>query len=97
MTARQQIARLLPLVLLVVLGAGITHRRAGAHLPGVHPARRDPRRRPPSRPATRGTWPAPARPTHHQQTPATAGESLANTARNTQAHDHPSRTNESVH
>ncbi len=26
-------------------GAGITHRRAGAHLPGVHPARRDPRRR----------------------------------------------------
>jgi IS605 OrfB family transposase len=25
--------------------AGITHRRAGAHLPGVHPARRDPRRR----------------------------------------------------
>jgi len=26
--------------------AGITHRRAGAHLPGVHPARRDPRRRP---------------------------------------------------
>jgi IS605 OrfB family transposase len=27
-------------------GAEITHRRAGAHLPGVHPARRDPRRRP---------------------------------------------------
>jgi IS605 OrfB family transposase len=26
--------------------ARITHRRAGAHLPGVHPARRDPRRRP---------------------------------------------------
>jgi len=25
--------------------AGITHRRAGSHLPGVHPARRDPRRR----------------------------------------------------
>jgi IS605 OrfB family transposase len=35
-------------------GQGITHRRAGAHLPGVHPARRDPRRRPPSRPAPRG-------------------------------------------
>jgi hypothetical protein len=35
-------------------GAGITHRRTGAHLPGVHPARRDPRRRPPSRPAARG-------------------------------------------
>ena len=45
--------------------AGITHRRAGAHLPGVHPARRDPRRRPPSRPAaTRAPGrhrPAPAR------------------------------------
>ncbi len=35
-------------------GAGITHRRAGRHLPGVHPARRDPRRRPSSRPAPRG-------------------------------------------
>jgi transposase len=35
-------------------GAGITHRRAGAHLPGVHPARRDPRRRPPSRPPAHG-------------------------------------------
>ena len=30
---------------------GMTHRRAGRHLPGVHPARRDPRRRPsPRRP-----------------------------------------------
>ena len=47
----------------VPAGAGITHRRTGAHLPGVHPARRDPRRRPPSRPKTAGTWPAPARPT----------------------------------
>jgi Putative transposase DNA-binding domain len=35
-------------------GAGITHRRAGRHLPGVHPARRDPRRGPPSRPAATG-------------------------------------------
>ncbi|HEY7360727.1 MAG TPA: hypothetical protein VH642_07950, partial [Streptosporangiaceae bacterium] len=25
--------------------AGVTHRRAGAHLPGVAPSRRDPRRR----------------------------------------------------
>jgi len=33
---------------------GITHRRAGTHLPGAHPARRDPRRRPPSRPPARG-------------------------------------------
>jgi IS605 OrfB family transposase len=31
----------------------VEHRRAGTHLPGVHPARRDPRRRPPSRPAPR--------------------------------------------
>jgi transposase len=27
------------------LPAGVTHRRAGAHLPGVAPSRRDPRRR----------------------------------------------------
>jgi transposase len=32
--------------------AGVTHRRAGTHLPGVHPARRDPRRRPHHGPAT---------------------------------------------
>jgi putative transposase len=47
-------------------GPGITHRRAGAHLPGVHPARRDPRRRPSSRPANRrhlaGTGPPPVPP-----------------------------------
>ncbi len=46
-------------------GAGITHRRAGTHLPGVDPARRDPRRRPPSRPANgppAGTGPPPAAP-----------------------------------
>jgi transposase len=41
--------------------AGITHRRAGAHLPGVHPARRDPRRRP-HRGPPEGPWPAPVRP-----------------------------------
>jgi putative transposase len=29
-----------------VTAADVTHRRAGAHLPGVSPARRDPRRRP---------------------------------------------------
>jgi IS605 OrfB family transposase len=78
-------------------GAGITHRRAGRHLPGVHPARRDPRRRPSSRPAPRGhlagTGPPPAPPP-----PAAArGESLAVTARNTQAQDIPSRTYELVH
>jgi IS605 OrfB family transposase len=61
----------------VPAGPGITHRRAGAHLPGVHPARRDPRRRPPSRPAPRrhlaGTGPPPTRQT------AAHGESLAAT------------------
>ncbi len=30
----------------VLAAAGVTHRRAGNHLPGVSPARRDPRRRP---------------------------------------------------
>ncbi len=30
----------------IIVPAGVTHRRAGAHLPGVSPARRDPRRRP---------------------------------------------------
>jgi transposase len=80
--------------------AGISHRRAGAHLPGVHPARRDPRRRPPSRPAPRGhpagTGPPPAPPL--PAGPAAArGESLAVTARNTQANDTVSRTYELVH
>ena len=45
--------------------AGVTHRRAGAHLPGVSPARRDPRRRAHHR-AGRGSpgrhRPAPPRP-----------------------------------
>ena len=40
---------------------GITHRRAGSHLPGVHPARRDPRRRS-HRGPPHGPWPAPACP-----------------------------------
>ncbi len=30
----------------IIVPAGVTHRRAGTHLPGVSPARRDPRRRP---------------------------------------------------
>jgi IS605 OrfB family transposase len=54
-------------------GAGITHRRAGAHLPGVHPARRDPRRRPPLRPAPRS--PGRHRPAPNGNPPH--GESLA--------------------
>ena len=59
--------------------AGITHRRTGAHLPGVHPARRDPRRRPPSRPATRSL--AGTGPPH----PAPAARGVARpTARNPQ-------------
>ena len=49
-----------------VLLAGVTHRRAGAHLPGVAPSRRDPRRRAHHRGA-RGSpgrhRPAPASPT----------------------------------
>ena len=65
--------------------AGITHRRAGAHLPGVHPARRDPRRRPHhGRPPT-GTWPAPARPRRHPP----ARESLATNARSPQERREP--------
>jgi putative transposase len=49
-----------------ILPAGVTHRRAGAHLPGVAPSRRDPRRRAHQRGA-RGSpgrhRPAPASPT----------------------------------
>ncbi len=83
----------------VPTGPGITHRRAGAHLPGVHPARRDPRRRPSSRPASRrhlaGTGPPRTPP---PDTPAaTHGEPLAVTARNTQDRDDPSRNCELVH
>jgi IS605 OrfB family transposase len=78
-------------------GAGITHRRAGAHLPGVHPARRDPRRRPSSRPAPRGhlagTGPPPAPPPDGSGTRGVARL----TARNTQARDTPPRTYELVH
>ena len=54
------------------MGLGITHRRAGKHLPGVNPARRDPRRRPPSRPL-RG----PMAGTGPPRQPPAAGESLA--------------------
>jgi transposase len=53
-------------------GAGITHRRAGAHLPGVHPARRDPRRRPPPRPAATGPLAGTGPPR-----PASAGRGVA--------------------
>ena len=49
-----------------VIPAGVTHRRAGAHLPGVAPSRRDPRRRAHHR-GVRGSpgrhRPAPASPT----------------------------------
>ena len=52
--------------------AGVTHRRAGAHLPGVSPARRDPRRRP-HHGAARGS------PGRHLPAPpaATAGRGVA--------------------
>ena len=72
-------------------GAGITHRRAGTHLPGVHPARRDPRRRPSSRPAPRGhlagTGPPPAPPPDGSGTRGVARL----TARNTQARNTPAK------
>jgi putative transposase len=48
-----------------VIPAGVTHRRAGAHLPGVAPSRRDPRRRAHHRGARRSPGrhrPAPASP-----------------------------------
>ncbi len=72
----------------VPAGPGITHRRAGAHLPGVHPARRDPRRRPPSRPAPRrhlaGTGPPPPR-----QTAATGSRSRQREEPATKPRDNP--------
>ncbi len=47
------------------LPAAVTHRRAGTHLPGVSPARRDPRRRPhhgPAKGPLAGTGPPPPKP-----------------------------------
>ena len=58
--------------------AGVTHRRAGAHLPGVAPSRRDPRRRA----HHRGARGSPGR--HRPAPPAPRGlarESLATSAR----------------
>jgi IS605 OrfB family transposase len=57
-----------------IVPAGVTHRRAGAHLPGVSQARRDPRRRPHNGRA-RGSpgRPGPPRP----RPPGPDGESLA--------------------
>jgi len=55
-----------------VIPVGVTHRRAGAHLPGVTPSRRDPRRRAHHRGA-------PGSPGRHRPAPplTTGGESLA--------------------
>jgi transposase len=53
------------------LPADVTHRRAGAHLPGVAPSRRDPRRRAHNRDAPRDPWQAHARP--RQPHPADPG------------------------
>ena len=77
-------------------GAGVTHRRAGSHLPGAGPkARRDPRRRPSSRPAPRrhlaGTGPPPTPPPG-----GTKGVARSN-ARSMQAPDNLSRTYEQLH
>jgi IS605 OrfB family transposase len=60
----------------------VTHRRAGRHLPGVHPARRDPRRPPPGQ-RTRVSWPAVARPTR------TGRESLDRTRGEDPQHHQP--------
>jgi putative transposase len=72
-------------------GIGVTHRRAGRHLPGVHPARRDPRRRPPSsRPAASGHLAGTGPP----RTPPGGRGVARSDARNPQAHPgaHPRRT-----
>jgi putative transposase len=45
LTAAASIAARLGGGITPVIPAGVTHRRAGAHLPGVSPSRRDPRRR----------------------------------------------------
>jgi IS605 OrfB family transposase len=76
-----------------ISGAGITHRRAGAHLPGVHPARRDPRRRPPSRPPAQG----PLAGTGPLQHAPPAEESLATQRGTRKPEGTPSRTYELVH
>jgi putative transposase len=58
--------------------AGVTHRRAGAHLPGVAPSRRDPRRRT----HHRGARGSPGRHRPARASPTRAGlESLATSAR----------------
>ena len=63
-------------------GAGITHRRAGTHLPGVHPARRDPRRRP-----HRGPLQGPLAGTGPPRTAPHAGRGVARpTARSPEIH-----------
>jgi putative transposase-like DNA-binding protein len=54
-----------------VIPAGVTHRRAGAHLPGIAPSRRDPRRRAHHR-GVRGS-PGRHRPARTSPTPAGLG------------------------
>jgi len=58
------------------LPAAVTHRRAGAHLPGVSPARRDPRRRAHSR-CARGS------PGRHRPAPPSSPEAGQGVARPT--------------
>lgn len=75
---------------------GTTHRRAGRHLPGVRPERRDPRRRPsPRRPRRRGhlAGSGPPRTPPH----GGGGESLAVTARSTSDPCNPAGTHELLH
>ena len=72
--------------------AGITHRRAGRHLPGAGLSRRDPRRRPPSRPAPTG----PLAGTGPPRTPP-GGQGVARPTREEHARTSPRRTYEQVH
>jgi transposase len=78
LTAAANIAARLGGGITPVIPAGVTHRRAGAHLPGVAPSRRDPRRRV----HHRGARESPGR---HRPAPASpiplAWESLATSAR----------------
>ena len=72
--------------------AGIAHRRAGRHLPGAGLSRRDPRRRPPSRPAPRG----PLAGTGPPRTPPGV-RGVARPTREEHARTSPRRTYEQMH
>ncbi|MBO0803749.1 MAG: transposase [Nocardiopsaceae bacterium] len=77
-------------------GRGITHRRAGRHLPGVRPERRDPRRRPsPRRPRRRGHLAGTGPPC--PPPPGAQGVARGNARRSESVEDDPRRIYERVH